>query len=90
MAKSDKYKSQICIGGKRRGDMEGIIRSIFGESFLNVELTKDNQKFVIRIAIYNEDDHKKIIDLQSNPKYALCVFVAFKPVELDLKYGNKK
>lgn len=90
MAKSDKYKSQICIGGKRRGDMEGIIRSIFGESFLNVELTKDNQKFVIRIAIYSDDDRKKILDLKGNPKYTLCQFVAFQPVELDLKSGTKK
>lgn len=89
MGRTNKYKSQICISGKRRGDMESMISSIFGESFLNVELSPDERMFIIRIAIYSDEDVKKIINLQSNPKFELCQFVTFKPIKLNFKPGQK-
>lgn len=90
MAKSDRYKSQICIAGKRRGDMAGIIKAIFGKSFLNVDLTPDQRGFIICVAIYSDDDLRKITESEANPKFELCEFKAFKPFELELNPGKKK
>ncbi len=85
-----KYLSQTCIGGKRKGDMQEIVRSIFGESFLSIEIPGNERVFIIRIAIYNDMDVQKIKDFQANPKNKQCRIVTYKPIELSILLGVKK
>lgn len=87
---SGKYLSQICIRGKRKGDMQEIVKSIFGESFLSIEIPENERVFVIRIAIYNDSDIKKIKDFQANPKNKQCRFMTYKPIELSVLMSGKR
>jgi len=87
---SEKYLSQVCIGGKRKGDMQEIVKSIFGRSFLSIEIPEHERVFVIRIAIYNDLDIQKIKDFQANPKNRQYRFVTYKPIDLSILLKSKK
>lgn len=81
---SGKYLSQVCIGGKRKGDMQEIVKSIFGKSFLSIEIPQHERVFIIRVAIYHDFDVEKIKDFQANPKNKQCRFVTYKPIDLSV------
>lgn len=87
---SKKYLSQVCINGKRKGTMQETAKSIFGESFLCIEIPEHERVFVIRLAIYNDSDIKKIKDFQANPKNKLCRIVTYKPIDLSVLMGGRK
>lgn len=91
MSDTEKYISRICIGGKRRGDMEKYVKDIFGNSFLSIEIPETERVFILRVVIYNDNDLKKIKEFKQNPKHTLCRIIPYKEIDFSiLKIGKIK
>lgn len=80
MNDTEEYISRICIGGKRRGDMEKYVKEIFGKSFLSLEIPETERIFILRVVVYNDNDVKKIKEFKQNPKHKLCRISFFKEI----------
>lgn len=80
-----KFRSHICIGGMRRGDAQVKFKSLFRESFLSIEIPDNENIFILRLAIYSDQDIKKIKDFQQEIKIKgkdrLYRIITYEPID---------
>lgn len=75
-----KFKSDICIDGKRISEMREIAKAHFGEAFFHIDI-KDG-RFCIYI-YHSKTSSKEIKRFTDNPKHKLCRILPheLKPLE---------